>query len=285
MACRAETTVLIDNRFVGFGKTRDDALADLLDRIAEEGEARSLDCRTRTCDGDGGGSCQPSVDLEDVENGRMVRYGRAGRFWKAFLFGRNQPGVNAQIPVYCSCAPAAEDDGGVSLRDIPGVPNLASLEIPGRPDRASLSVAATPSLANLTVPASPGLGNLGVPAGSNLANLRPDRIALGIGQLVPGQVCVNGQIIGTARNVPPVTDPDEPTAKEAVRQAALGSAIQDAQSRCNRGTCNSPDEKCTFVKTFEAGSFTSTPGRDPNGNLVWTCAVVSFQVFGVCVCQ
>lgn len=92
-------------------------------------------------------------------------------------------------------------------------------------------------------------------------------------------------ITGTAGNVPPVTDPNKQTAEQAVRQAARASATADAQSKCNQGKCGASDETCTFVQTFEAGSFTSSPGRDPNGNLVWTCSVVSFQVFGVCVCR
>jgi hypothetical protein len=238
MTCAGEFQVMVNNTYVGYGNTKDEALANLLDRIAEGGEA-TLGCRQRKCDG--GDVCEPSVDLEDVENGRVVRYGRSGGRWKAFLFGRNQPALSALIPAYCSCAPPAEDDKGAVFHKLASTPGAISLRVGGA---------------------------------------RVD-----IDDHIPGERCVEGQVTGTARNIPPVTNPNKAAAEKAVLDAGRAAAIADAQSKCNEGKCTDKNANCTLVKILEATNILSTPSRDPNGAIIWTCHLISFDVLGVCVCQ
>ncbi len=248
MACTGERTVRVNNSFVGFGTTKDEALADLLDRIAEAAEGEGLNCRRETCEA---GTCQPSVDLEDLENGRTVRYGRAGGSWKAFVFGRNQGGLSANVPAYCSCAPAQEDGEGVVFQDISDLATLASFR------------------------ADAGLG---------LESLRARRAALASAQFAAGQRCGPGMVTGIARNVK-ATKPKKEDAEAEAKNAARASAAADAQTKCAKATCSGRGQACTFDQTFEAIASMSTASRDPNGNIVWTCTVSLCQVFGVCVCK
>ena len=244
MVCAGEFVVSVDKSYIGYGATKDDALQDLLDRIAA-GDPNSLRCHEESCDD--GHDCVPSVDLEDVENGRIVRYGRAGGRWKSFLFGRNQGTANAQIPVYCSCVPALEEDGDASFKTIAVAPKSVAV----RPVKA----------------------------------MRAGSAKLDIDDHILGERCVDGLVGGTARNIAPVTDPDKTAAEQAVLTAARAAALADAQLRCDAGSCTDTDDVCTFVKILEGSSISTTPSRDPRGNIVWTCRLVSFEVIGVCICK
>lgn len=240
-ACDGNRQVSVDNSFVGAGATKEAALADLMDRIAEAGEGE-LKCRAATCPA--GCSCEPYVEENDVAS--HVRYGRARRRWTARFFGPGQGAQNHLVRVYCTCVPQVAEAGDAQFL-------IASAFAPG--------MAA------------------GGPRGA------PKKLLLGIDDHVPGKRCVEGLVTGTARNVAPVTDPDKAAAERAVLTAGRASAIADAQSKCDAGRCDPKDGECTFVKILEGSSITSTPSRDPAGNIVWTCTLVSFEVLGPCICR
>jgi hypothetical protein len=102
---------------------------------------------------------------------------------------------------------------------------------------------------------------------------------------IPGERCVEGLVKGVAKGVAPVTNPKKEIAEEAVKAAGRASAIADAQTSCDKGSCGEKGAKCTFVKMIEASSVNSTPARDPQGVIQWTARLVTFEVIGPCVCE
>ncbi len=101
---------------------------------------------------------------------------------------------------------------------------------------------------------------------------------------IPGERCVKGLAQGTAGPIAPVTDPNKAKAESAVKAAARSSAIADAQTKCDAGTCSKAGAKCTFVKMIEASSIDATPVRNAQGRIDWTASVRSFDVWGPCIC-
>src|SRR4051812_20189889 len=95
---------------------------------------------------------------------------------------------------------------------------------------------------------------------------------------IPGERCVEGLVNGVAQGVAPVTNPNQKRAEGAVKASARASAIADAQTKCDQGSCKEKGAKCKFVKMIGASSIPSRPAADAQGVIQWTATLVSFEV-------